>query len=80
MEKFTLTSTYIIEGDLQTNVCLKPSSNLINDFIATYKTYENEEQAIANISFFIEEMTPLLFYKFKEMDNVPIEIRDQFEL
>jgi hypothetical protein len=25
-------------------------------------------------------MTPLLFQEFKEMSNVPIEIRDQFEL
>lgn len=80
MEKFTLIATYIIEGDLEANVCLKPSSNLIYDYIATYRTYNNEEEALIGIPFFIDEMTPSLFYDFKQMDNVPIEIRDRFEL
>lgn len=80
MEKFTLTATYIIEEDLETNVCLKPSSDLIDDYIATYRVYNNEEEALIDIPFFIEDMTPKLFYDFKQMENVPIEIRDQFEL
>lgn len=80
MEKFTLTSTYIIEDDLEVNVCLKPSNDLIDDYIATYRVYPNEGEALLDIPFFIEEMTPLLFHDFKNMDNVPIEIRDQFEL
>lgn len=80
MEKFTLTATHIIEGDLEVNVCLKPSNDLIYDYIATYRIYNNEEEALINIPFFIEEMTPLLFYEFKQMNNVPIEIRDLFEL
>ncbi len=80
MEKFTLTATYIIENDLETNVCLKPSSNLINDYIATYRTYSNEAEALLDIPSFIEYMTPKLFYDFKQMENVPIEIRDLFEL
>ena len=80
MEKFTLTATYIIEDDLEANVCLRPSSDLIDDYIATYRVYNNEEEALIDIPFFIDEMTPLLFHDFKQMDNVPIEIRDQFEL
>ena len=80
MEKFTLTATYIIEDDLEANVCLRPSSDLIDDYIATYRGYNNETEALINIPFFIDEMTPLLFHDFKQMDNVPIEIRDQFEL
>lgn len=80
MEKFTLTATYIIEDDLKINVCLRPSNGLIDDYISTYIVYNNEEEALINTPFFIEDMTPLLFYKFKEMDNVPIEIREQFEL
>ena len=80
MEKFTLTSTYIIEDDLEVNVCLKPSNDLISDYIATYRVYPNEGEALIDIPFFIEEMTPILFHDFKNMDNVPIEIRDQFEL
>jgi hypothetical protein len=80
MEKFTLTETIIIEDDLEANVCLRPSSDLIDDYIATYRVYNNEAEALINLPFFIDEMTPLLFYDFKQMDNVPIEIRDQFEL
>ncbi len=37
MEKFTLTATYIIEDDLEANVCLRPSSDLIDDYIRTIK-------------------------------------------
>jgi hypothetical protein len=80
MGKFTLTATYFIGDNLEVNVCLKPSSDLIDDYISTYQVYTNEEEALINTPFFIEEMTPLLFHEFKEMDNVPIEIRDQFEL
>jgi len=80
MEKFTLTATYSIGNNLEANVCLRPSSDLIDDYISTYRVYTNEEEALINTPFLIEEMTPLLFQEFKEMSNVPIEIRDQFEL
>ena len=80
MENFTLTVTYIILENLETNVCLRPSSDLINDYISTYRIYNNEEEALINIPFFIEEMSPLLFNKFKEMDNIDNELRSQFEL
>ena len=80
MEKFILISITIIEDDLEANVCLKPSSPLIEDYIATYRTFENETIAIAETPAFITEMTPLLFAQFEQMDNVPLEIRNQFEL
>jgi hypothetical protein len=80
MEKFILISTMLIEEDLEANVCLRPSSPLIEDYIATYRTFENEAIAIAEIPAFITEMTPLLFAEFEQMDNVPVEIRNQFEL
>jgi hypothetical protein len=80
MEKFTLTATYIVLENLETNVCLRPSSDLINDYISTYRVYNNEQEALINIPFLIEEMTPLLLNKIKEMDNVPVELRDLFEL
>lgn len=80
MEKFILVSTMIIEDDLEANVCLKPSSSLIENYIATYKTFESESIAIAETPNFIAEMTPLLFAEFEQMDNVPVEIRNQFEL
>jgi hypothetical protein len=80
MEQFILIPTTVIEDDLEANVCLKPSSVLIEDYIATYKIYENEAIAIAETPSLITEQTPLLFYTFQQMDNVPIEIRNQFEL
>ncbi len=80
MEQFTLIPTITIEDDLEANVCLKPSSPLIENYIATYRTFENEGVANTEIPSFIAEQTPLLFHVFKEMDNVSIEIRNQFEL
>ena len=80
MEKFILIPITIIEDDLEANVCLRPSSPLIEDYIATYKTFENDAVAIAETPAFIAEMTPLLFAQFQQMDNVPVEIRNLFEL
>jgi hypothetical protein len=80
MEKFILIPTSFVEDDLEVNVCLKPSSPLIDDYIATYKTFENEAIAIAEMDSYITEMTPLLFAEFQQMDNVPQIVRDQFEL
>lgn len=80
MEKFILIPTRFVEEDLESNVCLKPSSPLIDNYIATYKTFENEAIAIAETPSFITEQTPLLFYTFQQMENIPIEIRNQFYL
>lgn len=52
MEQFTLIST--IENN---TICLRPSSPLISDLIATFKVYENE----TDLNNFITEQTPLLF-------------------
>lgn len=70
----------IIEPDGEANVCLKPSSALIDDYIATYKTFTDEATAIAGTPDLIIEMTPILFDQFQAMDNVPQSIRDQFTL
>ena len=80
MEQFTLISSMIIEPDGEANVCLKPSSALISDYIATYRTFTDEATAIAETPDFIIEMTPILFTQFQSMDNVPQSIRDQFTL
>jgi hypothetical protein len=80
MEKFTLIAVQIIEDDLQINVCLKPSSASIEKYIATYRVFENENIATTELASFIAEMTPLLFFEFQQMENVPLEIRSQFEL
>ncbi len=80
MKKFVLIASHIVEEDLECNVCLRPSDAEIADYICTYRTYANESSAIADTASFIAEMTPILFEQFKAMDNVPIEIRNQFEL
>ena len=80
MEQFILISSMFVEPDGETNVCLKPISPLIEDYIATYRTFSDEATAIAETPDFIIEMVPLLFAQFEQMDNVPLEIRQQFEL
>ena len=80
MIKFALIPTYLVEENLEVNVYLKPSSDLIDDYIATYRVYENEDIALNDISNFIHEMTPLLFSEFQLMVNIPVELREMFEL
>jgi hypothetical protein len=80
MKKFTLTATYEVMRDLQTQVCLKPTDTQIENYLATYRVYETESIAIAETPNFITEMTPILFAEFQQMDNVPQSIRDEFEL
>lgn len=80
MTIFTLTPTYFIEDDLEANVCLKPDSPLINEYIATYRVFSNEEEALLMMSEYINEMTPLLFNDFQNMENIPLEIRNEFYL
>jgi hypothetical protein len=80
MEQFILVSSMIVESDGEANVCLKPASALIANYIATYKTFIDEATAIAETPDLIIEMTPLLFAQFQAMDNVPQSIRDQYTL
>ncbi len=80
MKKFTL--VYFIKKlkDNQTEVCLKPSDDLIDDYLATYKTYATHEEAIIDLQLFIDEQTSLMFDVFINCENIPQEIRNQFEL
>jgi hypothetical protein len=80
MEIFRLVSTMKIEDNGLVNVCLKPDNNLINEYIATYKTYESLSEAESSLNSFILEMTPLLFNDFKNMDNISLELRNLFIL
>lgn len=61
MEQFILTSTIIIEDDLQANTCLKPINEALKNYIATYKVYDNENEALTDLNNFIAEMTPKLY-------------------
>lgn len=80
MTIFRLTSSYFIEEDLEANVCLYPDNELIDDYIATYRTFSDENEMNSMMETYIDEMTPLLFDEFQNMENIPLEIRNEFYL
>ncbi len=80
MEIFKLTSSIKVEDTGLVNVCLKPENESIKELIATYRTYENIDLAESSLNGYIQEMTPLLFNDFKNMENVSIEIKNNFTL
>jgi hypothetical protein len=80
MKQFTLSTSYFIEPDLEANVCLRPSDTEISDYIASFFTFPNEQVALDEMPDLIISQTPILFEKFQEMDNVPIETRDEYYL
>jgi hypothetical protein len=80
MEIFRLVSSMKIEDNGTVNVSLKPDNNLINEYIATYRSYESLSIAESSLSEFILEMTPLLYNDFKNMDNISLELRNIFTL
>jgi hypothetical protein len=80
MKQFTLSTSYFIEPDLEANVCLRPSDPQISDYIASFFTFENEEEAFNEIPILVVEITSILFNKFQEMENIPIEIRNEYYL
>jgi len=80
MEIFKLTSSIKIEDNGLVNVCLKPENESIKELIATYRTYENIVLAESSLNGYIQEMTPLLFNDFKNMENISIEIKNNFTL
>jgi hypothetical protein len=80
MKQFTLSTSYFIESDLEVNVCFRPTDIGISDYIASFFTFENEEEALNEIPILIVEITSILFNKFQEMENIPIEIRNEYYL
>ena len=80
MKQFTLSTSYFIEPDLEANVCLRPSDPEISDYIASFFTFPNEQTALDEIYELAIIHKPILFQKFQEMDNIPIEIREQYFL
>ena len=80
MKQFTLSTSYFIELDLEANVCLRPSDPQISDYIASFFIFPNEQEALEEIPALAITQTPILFEKFQEMDNVPIEVRNEYYL
>jgi hypothetical protein len=80
MKIFTLSTTYKILEDGVTEVCLKPSDLQISYYLATYKVYNTEGEAIDDLNNFITEQTPIMYHIFKYSDNIPLDIRNEYEL
>jgi hypothetical protein len=80
MKKFIVSSTYKVLKDGTTEITFKPSDELIDNYVASYKIYNTLAEGIADIDNSIIEITPVLFSHFQQMDNIPQVLKDQFEL
>jgi hypothetical protein len=80
MKTFTLSSTFTVMRDGQTQICLKPSDQQIDEYLATYATYASEADALNDLDRFIDEQTPILYHIFQYTETIPQEIRDQYQL
>jgi hypothetical protein len=80
MKQFTLSTSYYVEPDLEAIVCLRPSDPQISDYIASYFPFINEQEALDNIYELAIVHRPVIFEKFQEMENVPLEVRNQYFL
>ena len=64
----------------QTQLWVKAIPMEICHYIDSNKIVLTSELTQTIIDDFISEQTPLLFNKFQEMENVPLEIREQYTL
>ena len=80
MKQFTLSTSYYIEPDLKAIVCLRPSDPEISDYIASYFPFHNEQEALEEITELAIVHRAILFEKFQEMENIPIEVKNQYFL
>ncbi len=80
MKTFTLSYTYKVIKDGQTEMCFRPSDESIDDYLATYKVYNTLAEALADADNSITELTPLMFADFQNADSIPQSLKDQFIL
>jgi len=80
MKTFTLSYTYKVIKDGQTEMCFRPSDESIDDYLATYKVYNTLAEALADADNSIAELTPLMFADFQNADSIPQSLKDQFIL
>lgn len=64
----------------QTNLIVKPNVMEICHYVDSRKVVNTADITPALISDFITDQTPLLFAVFQAMDNVPLEIRNNYTL
>ena len=80
MKTFTLSYKYKVIKDGQTEICFRPSDDLIDDYLATYKVYNTLAEALADADNSITELTPLMFVEFQSSESIPQSLKDQFIL
>lgn len=64
----------------QTQLTLRPNNAEICHYVQSYKIVNTLELNQTIIDNFINEQTTLLFNKFQSLDNVPIDIRNNYTL
>lgn len=80
MKKFTLSYTYKVLRSGIVEIAFRPSDELIDDYIVSYKIYNTLAEGIADIANSLVELTPLMFADFQQIEGVPLAIKEQFEL
>lgn len=80
MKKFILTSSYFIDLNGIVQVKLFPEDLIIRDFLASNHELTNRADIDGQILLLIQEMTPILFAKFQELESVTEFIKSQYEL
>lgn len=80
MKKFILISDYKVDLNGIVQVKLFPEDLMIQDFLASNHELTNRSDIDGQIALLIEEMTPILFEKFKDLESIPQFIKDEFEL
>lgn len=80
MKIFTLSPTLNILRTGITEVCLRPSDPQIEGYLATYRVYDTEVDAVNDLNNFITEQTPIQYHIFHYTDSIPLEIRNEYEL
>lgn len=64
----------------QTNLIVKPDTMEICHYVDSRKVVNTADITPTLISDFITEQTSLLFAVFQDMDNVPLDIRNNYTL
>ena len=80
MKKFELKSSYYIDENQVVYVTLKPIDVLIEDYLASNHELINKSDIQVQIDELINQMTPILFEKFQDLECVNNDIKSQFVL
>lgn len=80
MKKFELKSYSYIDENQVVYITLKPIDALIEDYLASNHELVNKSDIQVQIDELINEMTPILFEKFQNLESVNNDIKSQFVL